>query len=350
MFLLILALLLQPQLNATQETEGGGSPYAKYIVAINQYDCLLQHDPENKIELAQLLDYAVHQGFTSIRIAGGDWDVHEPIVLKNSGIQIRQDPLDEQPYLHGGVILSLQNVTDVSVEGIQFEGTVEMQNTENVSLQGLTFIHGGIRMKAQRCNQPNECTNYNRNVRVENSLFVDCEKGIYAERLENAFIIGNRFTGDGNAQSCERTVGIEIDGSNEDLDRPLELGHTKANRIEQNIFEQVFATGVRIRDSNANLLRDNIFNYSFRAVELLDGARYNQIYSSHIGYLAQFSTPSTCHAPCALYVGPGTLNNLFLNNFFEQNFEIKYLEQHRNNVFIIDESGKTNVFRSDFLP
>ena len=160
-------------------------------------------------------------------------------------------------------------------------------------------------------------------------------------------IQNNRFKG--NSVTCSpETVGIDLDGSTEDLDRPLELGHSKGNLIVQNSFEQDGSIGIRVRDSWANVIRDNHFRRSYRAMELHQGARHNQVLQSYISYLSQQLTSSACSTPCAIYLGPGSVNNIFLNTFFEQNFELQFLETNRNRTFVIDESGQQNVFRSDF--
>jgi hypothetical protein len=236
------------------------------------------------------------------------------------------------------------------VQKLVLEGGMELDESDSILIKDVVFRQVGIRLMGVRCNQPNECTGYNRNVRVEDCVFQDCEKGIFAERLESSLIRNNRFVGARRQTSCERIpVGIELDGTSEDLDRPLEYGHSKSNRILQNMFEQDSAVGIRVRQSLANTIRDNEFRNSYRALELLDGAKYNQVLASFIGYLSQVPATSACPGPCGIYVGPGSFNNIFLNNFFEQNFEIQFLESNRNRTFVIDESGGQNTFRSDFL-
>jgi hypothetical protein len=183
---------------------------------------------------------------------------------------------------------------------------------------------------------------------VENCVFENCTRGIRAERLENSRIADNRFIG--SPASCtNESIGIDLDGSSEDLDRPLELGHSKGNQILQNSFEQEASIGIRIRDSWGNILRENAFVRVYRAIELYDGARHNQVLQSYITYLSQQPVSAACLASCAIYLGPGSVNNIFVNNFFEQNFELQFLESNRNRTYVIDESGQQNVFRSDFL-
>jgi hypothetical protein len=182
---------------------------------------------------------------------------------------------------------------------------------------------------------------------VENCTFVNCRRGIRAERLENSRLEGNRFVGDPASCSAE-VIGIDLDGSTEDLDRVLQYGHSKGNQILLNSFEQESVIGIRIRDSWGNILRDNHFAGSHRAIELQEGARHNQVLQSYIAYLSQQHVSAACRPASAIYLAPGSVNNVLWNNFFEQNFELQFLESNRNRTFIIDESGGQNVIRSDF--
>lgn len=334
--LVIFLLLLSPQID-----------FEKYIVASNRYDCLLVRDPEESIQLDDLLNFALDRGFHSIRLQGGAWNMDHPVVItQRNDISIRGNPADPPVVLAGDI--EFKQVTGLTIENLTLAGELDLEQTEHVIVRSVVFRQGGIRMRARRCNQPNECTDFNRDVLIEYNRFEDCERGIFVERLEQALFQNNRFVGDGTNSSCERTVNIEFDGKNEDLDRPLELGHLKGNLILHNYFEQVFATGVRIRDSWGNTIRDNHFSNSYRSIELYEDSRYNQVISNYIEYLSQFSPTAACHAACGIYLGPGTLKNLLLNNFFEQQFELKFLERNRNTIFVLDESGKANVIGSDF--
>ena len=316
----------------------------KSIVFLRPQECLLQKDPSTS--LASSLKIAVELGCKSIRIAAGEWQVNETILLENisSPVSIHGDTI--APVIQGRLIV-IRRVKNLTLENLTLEGNIEMEQTEDITFRNILFDRGGLFLTGKKCNQPNECTSFNRGIRVEGCTFENSIRGIRAERMENSVIQNNRFKG--NPVTCSpETVGIDLDGSSEDLDRLLELGHNKGNLIVQNSFEQDSSIGIRVRDSWANTIRDNHFKRSYRAMEFHQGARHNQVLQSYITYLSQQLTSGACAAPCAIYVGPGSVNNIFWNNFFEQNFELQFLETNRNRTFVIDESGEQNVFRSDF--
>lgn len=344
MFWIILAALL-----STPETEAHRS-----LVVVSPSECLIVHPTQPISDLTPVLEEAIQGGFRVIRIEAGDWEVSRTIAIQEheDSLVIRGEDSGEPVRITGrsDALLSIRNSGDITIENLTLEGIIQMEQTEEVRVRSCHFRHGGIYLKGKRCNQPNECTGFNRNITIENCLFEDFEKAILAERLESSIIRNNRFTGAGERSSCEKMdVAIDLDGSSEDLDRPLEQGHSKGNQIIGNSVEQEFSIGVRVKESLGNTFRDNRFFQSFRALEFLQGARHNQIISSYIGYLSQHPVSSACAAPCGIYVGPGTFNNVFINNFFEQAFELQFLERNRNSTFVIDESGNQNVFHSDFL-
>ena len=323
-------------------------PYAHNLIADNNYECLLVQDPAHPVDLGSVLSYAIDRNFASIRISPGIWSSSSPVTIDGSrgAVSIRGDSSVTLPVIRASIVL--KDVEKVTVQDLILEEPLELDRSQDIVLRGLTFRHSGIRLRGKRCNQPNECTSFNRRIQITDCLFVDSEIGIDAERMEESYIAGNRFTGSGK-NSCDRpVVGIELDGSGEDLDRPLEQGHHKGNRIEGNSFEQEFAVGIRIRESYANTVRDNRFNHSFRSIELLEDARYNQVLSSYIGSLSQMPVTSACPGACGIYLGPTARDNVLINNFFEQNFELQFIERNRNRTFFIDESGSRNVIRSDF--
>ncbi len=344
MFWIVLATLL-----ASPETEANRS-----LVVINSTECLIVHTAQRIPDLTPILEEAIQGGFRVIHIEPGDWEVSHPVLIQeqDTPLLIQGEESGEPVRISGksDPLLSIRNSSDVTIENLLLEGVVQLEQTEQIRIRSCHFRQGGIYLKGKRCNQPNECNGFNRNITIEDCLFEDFEKAILAERLESSMIRNNRFTGAGQRPSCEKMdVAIELDGSSEDLDRPLEQGHSKGNQIIGNAFEREFSIGIRIKESLGNTLRDNRFARSFRALEFLEGARHNQVISSYIGYLSQHPVTSACSAPCGIYVGPGTFNNVFINNFFEQSFELQFLEQNRNTTFVIDESGNQNVFRSDFL-
>jgi len=343
MFWIVLAALL-----SSAETE------SRSLVIISPSECLIVHVSQRVPDLTPVLEEAIQGGFRVIRIEAGDWEVSRTVTIqdRDTPLLIRGEQSGEPVRISGRSedILSIRNSRGITIENLLLEGTIQLEQTEEIHIRFSRFHQGGIYLKGKRCNQPNECTGFNRNIRIEDCIFEDFEKAILAERLESSRIHGNRFTGDGDRSSCEKMdVAIELDGSSEDLDRPLELGHSKGNQITGNSFEQEFSIGIRVKDSLGNTFRDNRFVRSFRALEFLQGARHNQIVSSYIGYLSQHPVTSACAFPCGIYVGPGTFNNVFINNFFEQAFELQFLERNRNATSVIDESGNQNVFRSDFL-
>ena len=299
--------------------------------------------------LHQLLSNAISRGCSEIVVPEQTWTLDGPFLLEDQTSELRIRGAGTDTILSGREpLLIVRRSKNISFQNLTFEGTVELEQTENIRFSEILFKHGGIRFPGRKCNQPNECTGFNRRIVVENCTFEDCEHGILAERLENSRMERNRFTG--RLASCaNEAVGIELDGSSEDLDRMLELGHSKGNQILHNSFEQESATGIRLRDSWGNIIRDNSFVRAHRAIELHKGARHNQILQSYIGYLSQQPVSAACQSPCGIYLGPGSVNNIFWNNFFEQNFELQFLEANRNRTYVIDESGQQNVFRSDFL-
>jgi len=324
------------------------------LVAVNRFECMIVRGSQRVPDLAPGLEEALQGDFRLIRIEGGDWDVSRTITIqeRETPLLIRGETSGEPVRISGRSepLLSIRNSMEIRLENLTLEGTVQLEQTEDIRIHSVHFRQGGVHLKGKRCNQPNECTGFNRNIRIENCIFENFEKAIFAERMESSFISNNRFIGTGGRPSCEKMeVAIELDGSSEDLDRPLEQGHSKGNQITGNSFEQEFSIGIRVKVSLANVFRDNHFVRSFRAMEFLQGARYNQVLASYIGYLSQQPGTSACPAPCGIYVGPGTFNNIFINNFFEQAFELQFLERNRNTTFVIDESGNQNVFRSDFL-
>jgi hypothetical protein len=304
-------------------------------------------DPESSP--AASFQEALHRGCRMIRISGGEWDFADPLLFENvtEPVLIRGEGV--APVFSGrSPLIVIRQSKGITLENLVLEGDVEMDQTEDIAFRDILFRRSGVRLTGKRCNQPNECTSFNRRVLIEDCIFENSSRGIFAERIEHATIQRNRFIGSPAACSPE-SVGIELDGSSEDLDRPLELGHNKGNQVLQNSFERESAIGIRVRDSWANLIRDNRFVRSYRAMEFQGGARHNQILQSYIGYLSQQPSSGACPAPCAIYLGPGSVNNIFTNNFFEQSFELQYLETSRNRTFVIDESGNQNTFRSDFL-
>jgi Periplasmic copper-binding protein (NosD) len=319
------------------------------VISLSSQECLLVRHNDESLSLSSLLAVAVDRGCKMIRIAEGVWQLQETFIIEQNSVPITIRAHTSAPILSGrSPLILIRKSRNVSFENLVLEGMVEMDQTENVSFSGVTFRRGGVHLTGKKCSQPNECTGYNRRIHVENCTFENCERGIHAERLENSRIEKNRFIG--NQAVCDpETIGVELDGSSEDLDRPLELGHSKGNQIVQNSFEQESAIGIRIRNSWANVIRDNHFVRSYRAMEFYKGARHNQILQSYITYLSQQPVSGACPSPCAIYLGAGSVNNIFWNNFFEQNFELQFLETNRNKTHVIDESGEQNVFRSDFL-
>jgi hypothetical protein len=301
------------------------------------------------MSLASAIKAAIGRNCRLIHLAEGDWQLEETILLEDivSPITIRGHAVP--PVLGGkSPVMMIHRVKNLTVENLTIEGTVELDQTEDIGFRNILFRRGGLSFIGKKCNQPNECSSYNRRVAIEECIFENCVRGIRADRLESSIIEKNRFTG--SPVSCSpEIIGIDLDGSSEDLDRHLELGHNKGNQIIQNSFEQESAIGIRIRDSWSNVIRDNHFTRSYRALEFYDGARYNQILQSHIAYLSQQPASGACRSSCGIYLGPGSINNIFWNNFFEQNFELQFLESNRNKTYVIDESAGQNIFRSDFL-
>lgn len=310
-------------------------------------ECHLSQDP--KMSLASSLKLAIERDCRLIRLAEGIWQLEEQILLDDIPSPITIGGNMVAPVLQGkSPLIIIRRTKNLTIENLTIEGTVELDQTEGITFRNILFRRGGLTFIGKKCNQPNECTSYNRRAVVEECIFENCARGIRAERLESSIIEKNRFTG--SPATCNpEIIGIDFDGSSEDLDRPLELGHNKGNQIIQNSFEQESSIGIRIRDSWSNVIRDNQFTRSYRALEFYEGARYNQILQSHIGYLSQQPATGTCRTPCGIYLGSGSINNIFWNNFFEQNFELQFLQSNRNKTYVIDESAGQNIFRSDFL-
>jgi hypothetical protein len=322
---------------------------SKFLVTSEPHDCEVVHAAETADSLPLLIDQALDRNCRTITIGTGEWFINQPVLFEERSFPITIRGHSAKPVLRGrSPLIRINKSRDLQFEDLILEGTVEMQQTEEIGFRRITFRNGGLSLPGKRCNQPNECTDYNRRLKVEECTFENCIRGIRAERLENSRIERNRFIG--NQSSCiPESIGIELDGSTEDLDRILELGHSKGNHIVQNSFEQEGSIGIRIRDSWANIIRENHFRRSYRAMEFYDGSRHNQILQSYISYLSQQPFSGACPPPCAIYLAAGSVNNIFWNNFFEQNFELQFLESNRNRTYIIDESGQQNVFRSDFL-
>ena len=315
--------------------------------AASSQECHLSQDPE--ISLASALKLAIERDCRLIHLAEGVWQLEEAISLEDMPPFITIRGKTVASVLQGkSPLLIIRRTKNLTIENLTLEGTVELDQTEDIAFRKILFRRGGLFFAGRKCNQPNECNSFNRRALIKECLFENCSRGIRAERLENSIIEENRFTG--SPATCNpEIIGIDLDGSTEDLDRPLELGHNKGNQISQNSFEQESSIGIRIRDSWANVIRDNQFTRSHRALEFYEGARYNQILQSHIGYLSQQLASGGCRTPCGIYLGPGSVNNIFLNNFFEQNFELQFLESNRNKTYVIDESAGQNTFRSDFV-
>jgi len=336
LFLLIAVAVFSPIANAAPRNQ----------------EFLIVHPPGGRPSLSDLIEQAIGQGFYSIRIEEGSWELTRPISISgfDGSVWIHGDPVSRPPELECRSVpcFNVSRSSGIIIENLDLDGGIDLDQTEDITIKSVIFHDNGIHLKGRRCNQPNECTSYNRNIHIQDSVFENCDRGVWAERLESSLIEKNRFVGD-KPGSCERiATGIELDGTGEDIDRRLEYGHNKANRIIGNFFDQDFATGIRIRNSLANIIRENEFHHSFRALEFFENSRHNQILSNYVAYLSPISSTSACPAPCGIYVGPGTFNNVFLNNFFEQNFEIQFLERNRNKNFVIDESGGRNVFRTDY--
>jgi hypothetical protein len=316
-------------------------------VAASSQECHLS--PDSKMSLASSLKLAIERECRLIRLAEGIWQLEEQILLDDIPSPITISGDTGAPLLQGkSPLIIIRRTKNLTIENLTLEGSVELDQTESITFRNILFRRGGLTFIGKKCNQPNECSSYNRRAIIEECIFENCVRGIRAERLESSILEKNRFTG--SPVTCNpEIIGIDLDGSSEDLDRPLELGHSKGNQIIRNSFEQESSIGIRIRDSWANLIRDNQFMRSYRALEFYEGARYNQILQSHIGYLSQQPASGTCRTPCGIYLGPGSVNNIFWNNFFEQNFELQFLESNRNKTYVIDESAGQNVFRSDFV-
>ncbi|HSP06598.1 MAG TPA: right-handed parallel beta-helix repeat-containing protein [Acidobacteriota bacterium] len=327
------------------------APLPTQIVSTGPSECLILHD--GPAALNELLPAAIRLRFSRIRIQGGEWDLTEPVLLENAAfvtILAGEGGVPAVLLNKSGAVLTIRQVRSLTFENLVLDGGVDMlEKTRDVSFRSVTFNRKGLSLKARSCNQPNECVDVHKGLVVENSTFVNCDRGIYAERLESSWIRNNRFVGAASTSGCDQPVGIEVDGKTEDLDRRLEYGHVKTNHITGNSFEQPFSTGIRLRYTQANVIRENEFEESYRAMEFLEGARYNQVLTNHIGYLSETPVSSACPVPCGIYAGAGAFNNVFYNNFFEQDFELQFLERHRNHLFVVDESGGRNVFRSDFL-
>ncbi|MCI0417523.1 hypothetical protein L0222_32555 [bacterium] len=253
--------------------------------AVSSRECVLQKDPETS--LASSLKTALERGCKSIRIPSVEWQLNETIILENisSPVSIYGDTVS--PVIRGrSPLILIRRAKNLNLENLTLEGNIEMDQTENITFRNILFDRGGLLLTGKKCNQPNECTSFNRGIRVEGCTFENCVRGIRAERLEDSVIQNNTFKG--NPVTCSpETVGIDLDGSSEDLDRPLELGHNKGNLIVQNSFEQDSSIGIRVRDSWANTIRDNHFKRSYRAMEFYKGARHNQVLQSYISYLSQ---------------------------------------------------------------
>jgi parallel beta-helix repeat protein len=309
-------------------------------------ECNLHYSED--AELSVLMRQALQRGCTAIEIDAGEWHLTEPILLEESPGPITIGGNRVRPVLTGrSPLIVVRRVKNLTLENLLLEGNVELEQTENTTIRDIIFVRAGIFLTGKKCNQPNECTGFNRHARIEGCSFENATRGIRAERIENSVIEKNRFTG--SSVSCTSdVVSIDLDGSSEDLDRRLELGHNKGNRVVGNSFEHDSAIGIRVRDSWANTIEHNHFTRPYRAMEFQQGARHNQVLQSYITYLSQQLTSASCPPPCAIYLAPGSVNNIFWNNFFEQNFELQFLETNRNRTFVIDESGDQNVFRSDF--
>jgi hypothetical protein len=331
-------------------SSAGAVDLSKFVVTSEFEECRILHTAESADFLPALLAVAVTRGCHVIRIEAGEWFVDQPIEFLESSSALTIQANSTKPVLRSrsGSLMRIRKCANLRFEDLILEGAVELEQTENIHFRGIAFRRGGLSLGGKKCNQPNECTDYNRRLQVEDCVFENCFRGIRAERLENSRIERNRFIGNPSACAPE-TIGIELDGSSEDVDRLLELGHSKGNQIIQNSFEQEGSIGIRIRDSWANVIRENHFRRSYRALEFQEGARHNQVLQSYITYLSQQFFSGACPSPCGIYLGAGSVNNIFWNNFFEQNFELQFLESNRNRTYVIDESGQQNVFRSDFL-
>ena len=309
-------------------------------------ECYLK--PVEDQALNHQIESSIRRGCTSILVPEGEWRFDQTLVLEGNTGPLTIAGTGRSSIFSGrNPLVTIRRSRNVSLEDLTMEGTVELEQTEDIHFSSVLFRNGGIDMPGRKCNQPNECKDFNRRIVIENNTFENSVTGIRAERLEHSRIAHNRFTGEPTT-CATKTIGIDLDGSSEDLDRPLELGHSKGNHITQNSFEQEGSTGIRIKDSWGNIVRENTFVRSYRAMELHEGARHNQILQSYITYLSQQPVSAACLPSCAIYLGPGSVNNVFWNNFFEQNFELQFLESNRNRTYVIDESGQQNIFRSDF--
>ena len=325
--------------------------FSQLVVAADPSHCVIYQDPKGRVELPDLLENALGRGCYSIQIDDGVWEASRPVLIEQNRRPLRINGGSGRQALirnAGGPALLVRDASAVELEDLSVEGGVELDRTEGVAIRRVSFAGKGIYLRGRRCNQPSECKSYNRRLLVHGCLFTDCDRGILAERLENSVIRDNHFTGRPNDDACNVPVGVELNGTSEDIDRRFEYGHSKANVIVENTFDQEFSTGIRMRYSMGNTVRDNQFLQSFRAIELLQGANYNQIHSSYIGYLSQVPVTASCPSPCGVYIGPGAYGNVFVNNLFEQSLELQFLERHRNRVAVCNESGGRNVFRSDF--
>jgi parallel beta-helix repeat protein len=325
--------------------------YQHLVIAADPAHCEIHQDPQSPVELADLLENALGRGCASIRIDNGVWEDARPVLIERNSrsLKIGGEGSDGRLLIRNssGPALIVRDATGIVLQDFAVEGGIELDRTEDVALKRVSFVGKGIHLPGRRCNQPSECKSFNRRLLVDSCRFTDCDRGILAERLENSAIRGNYFTGHASEDACSVPVGIELDGGSEDVDRRFEYGHSKANLIVDNLFDQEFSTGIRIAYSQGNTLRDNRFFHSFRAVELLQGANYNQIQSSYIGYLSQTPSTAACPSPCGVYLGPGVYGNVFTNNLFEQSLELQFLERHKNRIAVCNESGGRNVFHSD---
>jgi hypothetical protein len=234
----------------------------------------LTHDDKQSAD--QLIQTSIAGGCTSIVIPEGEWRLQQAVLLAEQSEPVTIRGRGPASILSGrSPLITIRRGNNLAFENLTVEGVIELEQTENIRFSAVTFRRGGLHFPGRKCNQPNECTIFNRRIVVENCVFQNCTRGIRAERLENSRIADNRFIG--SPASCtNESIGIDLDGSSEDLDRPLELGHSKGNQILQNSFEQEASIGIRIRDSWGNILRENAFVRVYRAIELYDGARHNQ--------------------------------------------------------------------------
>lgn len=327
------------------------SDYGHLVVSTDVSHCVVFQDKEQRVELSDLVQTALARGCYSIRIEDGVWEMTRPVVIEQNRqpvvLEGNSRPGAVQLRRSKGPAVVIREAGTIVLRDLSVQGGIELDRTQDVTINNLTVQERGITLRGKTCNQPSECDAFNRDVTIENCTFVDCDTGILAERMEASTIRENRFTGNYTGSACNAPVGIQLDGTSEDVDRRFEYGHNKANLVVGNLFTHSFAVGVSVRYSRGNVFRDNRFFDSFRAYQFQEGAWYNQVESSYIGYLSQNAVTSSCPSPCAIFLGSATVGNVFTNNLFEQALELQFLERHRNRVGVVDESGGRNLFKSD---